>query len=80
MRRSSAPSRSTTWVSLRACQFMLLVAIVKVIQLNNAAFTPQVYAFSLVLLRYNDVDEHHIGNKMLTVMPVSNTDDQMIRR
>jgi hypothetical protein len=57
---------------------MLLVAIVKVFQLNNAALTPQVYAFSLVLLRYNDVVEHHIGNKLLTVMPVSNTDDQMI--
>jgi hypothetical protein len=44
-------------------------------QFNNAAFTPQVYAFSLVLLRPNDAHEHHIGNKLLTVIPVSNTKD-----
>jgi hypothetical protein len=46
-----------------------------VFQFNNAAFTPQVYAFSPVPLHPNDANEHHIGNKLLTVMPVSNTMD-----
>lgn len=42
-------------------------------QFNNAAFTPQCYAFFPVLLHHNDAHEQHIGNKLLTVMPMSNT-------
>lgn len=49
-------------------------------QFNNAAFTPQVYAFAPVLLHPNDAHEHHIGSKLLTVMPMSNTYYQMIGR
>jgi hypothetical protein len=44
-----------------------------VFQFNNAAFTPQVYAFSPVPLHPNDAHEHHMGNNGLTVMPLSNT-------
>lgn len=44
-----------------------------VFQFNNAAFTPQVYAFSPVLLHPNDAHEHHIGHMLLTVMPLSYT-------
>ena len=46
----------------------------------NAAFPPQVYAFPSVLLRQKDAQEHHIGNKMPTMMSKGNTLNQMIGR